>query len=282
VLDALSTTLDAHDHSLLLLPGLHGGPRAERLLRVSADVAIAYGLPDDMPAVAAAQQRGLPLVVIDSPVIEGGPRVEVDDGAGAAAAARHLLDLGHRAIGILSFELRPDGRSGPVTQERVAAASYRTTRERLSGFIGELAASAETATSPIWESPGNHSDLGRDGARWLLTHDPRPTALLCTSDELALGALMAARDLGLSVPADLSVVGFDDVPTAKLADPPLTTVRQPLAIKGRQAAELALGLLAGHEEPGTVRLPTELVVRGSTAPTARPIADGPTSIRTAE
>jgi DNA-binding LacI/PurR family transcriptional regulator len=101
----------------------------------------------------------------------------------------------------------------------------------------------------------------------LLDQVPRPTALLAMSDQLALGALDAARARGLDVPGDLSVVGFDDIPAAARAAPGLTTVRQPLVEKGQQAGALLVAAVQGREQdqPVTVTLPTELIVRGSTA-----------------
>jgi DNA-binding LacI/PurR family transcriptional regulator len=94
----------------------------------------------------------------------------------------------------------------------------------------------------------------------------RPTALLATSDELALGAVEAAYELGLAVPGDLSVAGFDDVPAARRADPPLTTVHQDHAEKGRLAAEVLLADLRGEATPRGRRVGHQLVVRGSTGP----------------
>ena len=94
----------------------------------------------------------------------------------------------------------------------------------------------------------------------------RPTAVLCMSDELALGAIRAANELGLAVPAEVSIVGFDDTPPASWSDPPLTTVRQDLVAKGRQAGELALRMLNGARPGEPVTIDVELQVRGSTAP----------------
>jgi DNA-binding LacI/PurR family transcriptional regulator len=251
---------------LVLLPGVEGGPRPERLAQTSADVAVAYGLPDGVPSLAAVRRRRLPLVVIDSPLVRGSSRVEVDDVGGATSAAEHLLDLGHREIGVLMFQLSPDGTEGEITEDRRAAARYRTTRNRLDGYLAALAAAGlDPARGPLWECPGSRQELGRTGAARLLSLRPRPTALLCASDELALGALQAARDQGLRVPADVSVVGFDDTPSAQSADPPLTTVQQPLEAKGHAAGEFALALLAGRTPRRVKTLATTLVVRGSTA-----------------
>ncbi|MGQ0837938.1 LacI family DNA-binding transcriptional regulator [Actinokineospora sp.] len=263
VLDSLSSTMDSGERALLLMPGVEAGPRPESVARAHADIAVAYSLPDDAPALAEVRRRSLPLVVIDQPVVPDSARVEVADEAGATLAARHLTALGHRRVAILAFALGTDGKRGPVTPQRLRAARFRVTRDRVSGYLAGLGVRADQV--PIWEAPGCLRDHGREGARWLLTRDPRPTALLCMSDELALGAVRAADDLGLRVPADLSVVGFDDTPAAQWADPPLTTVRQDLAEKGRIAGELALRLLDGARPGPVSTLAVTLTERASTA-----------------
>ncbi|QFZ17164.1 LacI family DNA-binding transcriptional regulator [Saccharothrix syringae] len=260
VLDGLASTVDGHDHCLVLMPGRdRGGPRPETVARAQADVVVAYSLPDDAPALAAARARGLPMVVIDQPVLPDTARVEVDDLGGARMAATALRELGHRRFGVVTFALHPDGHSGPVSAERLESAPFRVTRDRLRGYLAVVGA------QPVWECARSSRELGRAGARELLSASPRPTALLCASDELAFGALQAVRDLGLRVPADVSVIGFDDVPAAEHADPPLTTVRQPLTEKGRRAGELALRLLDGGRPGEPTRLPVSLVLRDSTA-----------------
>ncbi|HVK23145.1 MAG TPA: LacI family DNA-binding transcriptional regulator [Actinokineospora sp.] len=259
VLDNLTSTLD-RERALLLLPGTGAGPDPDSVARAQADIAVAYSLPDDSPALAQVSARSLPLVVIDQPALPATARVDIADEDGGALAARHLRELGHERVAVLSFALDTDGRRGPVSPARWKAARFRVTRDRIRGYHSELGADL-----PIWEAPCSARDHGREGAHWLLTRDPRPTALLCLSDELALGAVRAANDLGLRVPADVSIVGFDDTPAAQWADPPLTTVRQDLAEKGRIAAELALRLLSGAR-PGPARtLPVTLIKRSSTA-----------------
>jgi DNA-binding LacI/PurR family transcriptional regulator len=262
VLDGLASTVDGHDHCLVLMPGRDkGGPRPETVARVQADVVVAYSLPDDAPALTAVRARGLPMVVIDQPVLPDTARVEVDDFGGARLAASALWGSGHRRFGVLTFALHADGHNGPVSAVRLASTSFRVTRDRLHGYLDVTG-----ADTPVWECAGSSRELGRTGARALLSASPRPTALLCASDELAFGALQAVRDLGLRVPADVSVIGFDDVPAAEHADPPLTTVRQPLADKGRHAGELALRLLDGGRPGEPTRLAVSLVSRDSTAP----------------
>ncbi|GGP43299.1 LacI family DNA-binding transcriptional regulator [Saccharothrix coeruleofusca] len=266
VLDGLASTVDGHDHCLVLMPGGadRGGPRPQTVARAQADVVVAYSLPDDAPALAAVRARGLPMVVIDQPVLPDTARVEVDDAGGARLAAAHLLELGHRRFAVVTFSLRPDGGNGPASPARLAEATFRVSRDRLTGYLSELRA-AGVVDVPVWECSGSRRELSRSAGRTLLTGDDRPTAVLCASDELAFGVLQAARDLGLAVPEDVSVVGFDDVPAAEHAEPPLTTVRQPLVDKGRHAGELALRLLDGGRPGPPTRLAVTLVERASTA-----------------
>ncbi|GAB3581688.1 substrate-binding domain-containing protein [Amycolatopsis endophytica] len=265
-LDALASRVDPEGHALLLLPGGDdGGPRADRVLAAQADLAVAYSLADNAPALRAVRQRGLPLVVIDQPVVPGSARVSTDDRGGATAAARHLLELGHRRFAILSAQCLSEPRGGPLTTAEAAASRFRDNRERLAGYLATLAAWDIAPDSvPIWEVSGLSREAAAPGAARLL--DREPTALLCMSDELALAAMAVARQRGLRVPEDLSIVGFDDTPPAAWSDPPLTTVRQDLVRKGQLAGELALLLLAGQRAPKATTLDVELVVRGSTGP----------------
>ncbi len=268
-LDALTTVVDPEGHALLLLPGdgESGGPRAERILTAQADIAVAYSLADGAPALSAVRDRGLPLVVIDQPHVRGVARIGVEDRAGAAAAARHLLDLGHRRIGIFSAQCLSAPRGGELSAAEAGNSRFHDTRERLTGYLETLGgAGVPLSEVPIWEASGFSVEGALPSAFGLLDRQPRPTALLCMSDQLALAAISAARQLGLSVPGDLSVVGFDDAPPARWSEPPLTTVRQDLSAKGRIAGELALGLLRGDKAPAPAQVPTELIVRESTAP----------------
>ncbi len=267
-LDALAATVDPEGHALLLLPGGDdGGPRADRVLAAQADLAVAYSLADGAPALRAVRDRGLPLVVIDQPVVPGSARVSTDDRGGAVASARHLLELGHRRIGILSAQCLSAPRGGPLSAAEGLGSRFRDNRDRLAGYLDTLAeAGIDADDVPIWETSGLSIEDAMPGARGLLDRDPRPTALLCMSDQLALAAVAVARELRLDVPGDVSVVGFDDTPAARWADPALTTVRQDLEGKGRTAGELALRLLAGRRPPRAVTLGVELVVRASTGP----------------
>ena len=260
-LDALARVVDPHGHALLLLPGgADGGPPAERVLAAQADIAVAYSLADGAPALDSVRARGLPLVVVDQPLLPGVARIGCQDRLGAALAARHLVSLGHRRFGIFAASSRITPGGGPVPVASTAV--FHDTRERLAGYLGEL----ERASVVVQEAGGLSAESAMAGAFALLGRTPRPTALLCMSDQLALAALAVAGQLGIGVPGELSVVGFDDSPPASWSSPPLTTIRQDLAAKGRIAGELVLRLLAGASVPSPSEVPVSLVVRGSTGP----------------
>ena len=254
-LDALAKTVEPTGNALLLLPGREAqeGPPASRVLAAQADIAVAYSLADGTPALEAVRARGLPLVVIDQPPLPDTARVGCDDRGGAALAARHLVERGHRRFGILA---------APRVSGRTSA--FHGTRERLAGYLDTLSAAGITDIS-VAEAPWLSASTARAAATELLTASARPTALLCMSDQLAFAAIAAAHRLGLRVPADVSIVGFDDTPQAAWSEPPLTTVRQDLAGKGRVAGELVMALLADPAAvPPPVQLPVSLAVREST------------------
>ena len=263
-LRGLAVEAEASGISLALLPApLSGGPRAaEAVRRAVIDACFVYALPEGHPSVAAALERRIPLVIADTPHVPGVPFVSIDDRGGARAAAQHLLDLGHRRLAVASLRIREDDRTGLVDGARRRDASYRVTRERLAGYADAIAAAGlEWDDVPVYEGP-NSRQLGRDAVTALLALDTPPTALLGMSDEIALGAVFGARDAGLDVPGQLSVVGFDDAPAATSRE--LTTVRQPLVDKGRTVGRMLLEAIDGGT-PADVVLPTELVVRRSTA-----------------
>jgi DNA-binding LacI/PurR family transcriptional regulator len=247
--------------SLSLLPAPLSGGDAESVMRALVDACFVYALPEDHPSLAAALERRLPMVICDTPHVPGVPLVSVDDRGGARAAAQHLLDLGHRRIAVVTLRIREDGHRGTVDAARRATARYRVTGLRLAGYADAIArAGLDWAAVPVYEGP-NARELGAEAAAALLALEPRPTALLGMSDELALGAIDGARAAGLELPRELSVVGFDDAPPASSRG--LTTVRQPLLEKGRSAGRMLLEAIEGGTPPD-VELPTELVVRGST------------------
>jgi LacI family transcriptional regulator len=192
-----------------------------------------------------------PLVLVDILGVTGRPVVATDNVGGIRAMVRHLVDLGHRAIGFAGHAANP---------------SYG---ERRLSFNGQMLEAGLTVRSE-WQYDGSShiEDVAR-GSRAVLARRHRPTAVVCCSDWVAMGVVQAARELGLDVPRDVSVSGFDDVDAAALITPPLTTVQAPMYALGAQAVRLLLGDMLGREGGAPwgyeVRLRTNLVVRGTTA-----------------
>jgi DNA-binding LacI/PurR family transcriptional regulator len=275
-LKGLAAVTEAAGLGLLLVPGTVGsspGERASAAGEAAVDGFVVYSMADDDPLVGAALRRRLPAVTVDQPIRESVPFVGIDDEAAARVAAEHLVSLGHERYGVVSFGLGDDGHTGIADAARQRSATYRVTRSRLEGYAAALSgAGLSWDDVPVYECPGSTTALGRSAAHALLASDPRPTAVLATSDQLALGAIEAARQRGLSVPDDVSVAGFDDVPPAATATPALTTVRQDHAEKGLLAGRLLVARLRGEEATAPDLLPTRLMVRGSTgrAPKGRP------------
>ncbi|MEW9528746.1 LacI family DNA-binding transcriptional regulator [Microbispora sp. NPDC049125] len=191
-----------------------------------------------------------PVVVIDPVRDSTAPSVTADNLAGAIQVVEHLLGLGHRRIGFIA------GRSS------LAAAWSREE--------GYRTALAETGV-PVDPTLIGRGDFNPESAiplaRALLERPDRPTAIFAASDGMALKVLEVAKGLGLDVPGDLSVAGFDNIPESALAEPALTTVDQSMYRLGHEAARMLKSLVTGEwEGPRQIVLPTRLVVRGSTAP----------------
>jgi LacI family transcriptional regulator/LacI family repressor for deo operon, udp, cdd, tsx, nupC, and nupG len=167
-------------------------------------------------------------------------------------AARHLLDLGHTAIAFIG-----DAVADPF--------GFTSSRDRERGLTDELA-TAGWSVPPKWIGHGAHGRYeARDLAHRMLADDAPPTAIFTASDTQALGVIAAARELGLHVPDDLSVIGYDDIEAADYVG--LTTVRQQLLESGRRGAEILLSEIESRsDQPPIARLNPELMVRATTAP----------------
>jgi DNA-binding LacI/PurR family transcriptional regulator len=240
----------------LVIHNVESPERRERYLRElpspnRTDGVLLVSLPPTSDNLRRLAGGPVPLVVIDAhgPGIEGIPVVYGDDVAGGALAARYLLALGHRAIGFVadSFE-NPYG--------------FTSSRDRFTGFTEVLRAAGVEVEAAL----GAHgSRSARDLALRLLTGRRPPTAIFAASDTQALGVLSAARDVGLSVPGDLTVVGYDDIAIAEPIG--LTTIRQHLTESGRIGAELLLAEIEQRSAvPPVVSLEPDLVVRATSAP----------------
>ncbi|MFD7658217.1 LacI family DNA-binding transcriptional regulator [Actinosynnema sp. NPDC059797] len=207
--------------------------------------------------------RGIPFVVFD-PTVElpdDVPFVGATNWTGGRSATRHLTGLGHRRIAMIT---------GPD--------HLLCFRARLDGYRAALEAAGLAVDPALVARAEPTREAGHLAARGLLGLPDRPTAIFAGNDLQALGVYQAAREAGLRVPDDLSVVGFDDLPVAALVDPPLTTVHQPLVEMAVAATELALALGRGETPPQVgLELATTLTVRRSTAPPAGASGQRPAS-----
>lgn len=183
----------------------------------------------------------------------GLPRVSIDNYAAAREAMAHLIFLGHERIGLVS-----------------SRNLYISTELRLAGYRDALKDAGLTPSDGyVRLGDADYSfKSGFDSAKSLLSLSNRPTALLCVSDMLALGAIASAKELGLRVPEDLSVVGFDDVEHTTMFHPHVTTVAQPCLTIGEKAMELLEGAIGRAASKREAILPHRLIVRESTAPPA--------------
>ncbi len=190
-----------------------------------------------------------PVVAVDPHTGPSGlPTVDSDNLCGARLAVEHLLSLGHRRIALLT------GRT-----------DLQSARLRERGFREAMAA-AGVPVDPALVLPGDYDPvLSAAATRRLLELESPPSAIFAANDVSAIATVEVAESLGLSVPRDLSVVGFDNIPESALNSPPLTTVNQPIKVMGRQAIDMLVRLMRGEEIDKThVTLDTHLVVRGST------------------
>jgi DNA-binding LacI/PurR family transcriptional regulator len=267
ILGGLSRVCGAHDLNLLLVPlgPSASGVRSAALASAGVDGFVVYSVPEQAPGLDLVLQRGLPTVIIDSPQnIPTAAFVGLDDRGATKALAEHLLQLGHRRIGIIASRLGTSRYNGTAGPERWREAPYVIIANRIRGIHDALAGFPGEA--PIEERFDNTIESGTQALHDLLDRHPDLTAVCCLTDVLALGALTAASQRGLAVPDDLTITGWDDLPEARRVG--LTTIGQPLAGKGQTAGEL---LLAGESTatPRRVILPTSVEIRRTSAPPPR-------------
>ncbi|HVL53263.1 MAG TPA: LacI family DNA-binding transcriptional regulator [Vitreimonas sp.] len=198
------------------------------------------------------RERGVPVVVLDRRV--SAPRVDVvrgDSEGGAYELVKHLLGLGHRRIAVLA-----------------GARTVSTSVDRVAGYRRALAAAGLELDADLIRYGGYHEAEGYEMARQVLALDQPPTAIFAAQNFIAAGTLVAAREAGVRVPDDLSLVAFDDLPTTWLTDPFLTVAAQPAYELGERAAELLFQRLDGHgDRPArSIVLPIDVIVRRSSTP----------------
>jgi LacI family transcriptional regulator len=251
ILSGVAEATHGRGYSLVITPAPRDGMRPVDLGRLLAhggvDGALVVGVLE-ADWLFALGERGLPIVLVDT-YLEGSavPAVVADYRDGAQQAIAHLLRLGHRRVALLG-----------------AAVAYPFGRETHDGYADALGAAAVGYDARLVRRCPISVDAATAATASLLAAPDPPTALFAVTDAMAIGALRAARERGLRVPADLAVVGMDDIELAAYTDPPLTTVRVAKETMGRLAAERLIGLIE-HErgEPGVVSVPGALIVRAS-------------------
>jgi DNA-binding LacI/PurR family transcriptional regulator len=247
VIQGVSQQLELADKQLvLMLAGSEAShARIERSVAAHhVDGVMLASLHGADPLPAALTRIGIPVVCNERSLGPTSPPcVGVDNVGGAAAAVRHLLDIGRTRIATIA---------GP--QDMIGGI------DRLTGYRDALRDSARRSIVAVGDFT---LGSGATAMRQLLEDDPRLDAVFVASDLMADGALQALRKAGRRVPDDVAVIGFDDIALAQYTDPPLTTIRQPILEIGRQMARQLLRLVRGEEIEQTMTLPTELVVRQS-------------------
>jgi alanine racemase len=256
----IARVCDEQGLSLMLVPVV------ERVVTsATADGFVVVGLEPDDPILAILGQRHLPMVTVDSELVDGISSVNVDDVGGASKAMQYAIDCGHRRMRVVAFESGKEGQWHDYTG---------TLRWRLKGYLEASARVGLSLDGPDLGILECENSLEGGGAAfrqfWQEPVASRPTAVLAMSDMIAIGIIQAARDIGLEIPRDLSVIGYDDIPEAQRIVPPLTTVRQPIVEKAELAAELLVRTLAGQTDPQNQLLPTEFVMRETAAPPPSP------------
>lgn len=257
-LEGLTLACEDAAQGLLLVPANPERENVAAVHRAGVDGFVVYSVPDDDPHLAAVLQRPVPTVICDQPDVDGVDWVGVDDRAGMRGLAKHLIELGHRRIGVVCMRLGRDRNDDFVSPQRQQAAHFFVQRARLGGLAESFTeAGVSWADVPVVERFDHTVESGQAAAAQVLDRDPSITALICTSDTLAIGALNEAQRRGLRVPHDLTVTGFDGVPDSERVG--LTTVRQPFREKGRAAGQLLLNT-ADHGRRRRITLDTELVI----------------------
>lgn len=224
----------------------------DQLLRDMTDGALLLMSQDPPEELRALLHSGYPVVVIDptTPLDDSVPAVGSTNWAGGRVATEYLISLGHTHVGVIT---------GPP--------SIRVSADRLAGYQAALLSAGLPLLPKLVHEADWTSEGGYRAAQRVLAVPGRPTAIFAFNDAMAVGAIRAARDQGIDVPRDLSVVGFDDIDLASLTMPALTTVRQPLHGLGRVSVDMLYRLLHGQPlDAMRMELATNLVVRESTGP----------------
>jgi DNA-binding LacI/PurR family transcriptional regulator len=263
-LTGLSEVVEEHGVSIVLMPlarpvadSSQAGVSESDVTAVrhaNIDALTILSLPADHPAAMLARARGIRVVTTSASKDPESSWVAMDDYGAGVLVGEHLAGLGHEDLAVLVETNQPAGSPG----RRLDAAALR-----FLDYAARVAGLRKSMPGQVMIVSGGHNsiDSGTTATTWLLDHDQLPTAIVGLSDVLALGALRALANRGLSTPADVSVCGFDDIPAAEAAG--LTTVHQPIRDKGQHVGRL---LIDPESRPRQVLLPISLVPRATTGP----------------
>ena len=256
-LQGLAEVFERHEYSLLLMPSREHLTQP-RGFESFVDGFVIYGPPQRDKIDQLTSQRK-PIITVDF-VIDGRPSVNIDNYEGARRCAEYALRSGAQTVSILGLRLIDANRICRIQEGELFDQRTTITIQRLNGFL-DAAAKADIGipAERIWQIPDNTHELGLAAARQALTTSPRPEVLLCMSDRIALAAIQAARGLGLKIPDDVRITGFDDIPESSTQFPSLTTVHQQSLVKGRTAAKM----FVGDSQEQSVIVSTQLMIRES-------------------
>jgi len=257
VIEGLSQATRKRDQRLLV-ESFDEGDRARTILELTRarhiDGLVMWGPRHGDPVIAALARDGFPLVMIGSVEVEGPCSIDIDNRAAAKSIVTHLLELGHRRIACITN----------------APTSYLSASDRVAGWREALGERGVKPDPGLVREGDFTAESGREAMESILDGRRLPTAVFAASDTVAFGAMKALHERGLRIPEDVSVAGFDDIPLAAFATPPLTTVRIPGIEEGIRAGEILMDLLDGRVRPGySETIEARLVVRASTARPAR-------------
>jgi DNA-binding LacI/PurR family transcriptional regulator len=258
VIEGLSQATRNRDQRMLV-ESFDERDRAAKILQLTRarriDGLVMWGPRHRDPVIAALARDGFPLVMIGSVEADGLCSIDIDNRAAAKTAVEHLLGLGHRRIACITN----------------APTSYLSSADRIAGWRDALHEHGVKPDARLVRQGNFTAESGLEAMRSILGACRRPpTAVFAASDTVAFGAMKAIHERGLRIPDDLSVAGFDDIPLAAYATPPLTTVGFPGIQEGIRAGEILMDLLDGRVRPGYHEtIGTRLVIRQSTAKPAR-------------
>ncbi|MEN6500424.1 MAG: LacI family DNA-binding transcriptional regulator [Rectinema sp.] len=256
VISGIGEECEQKEFSLAILP-LVRGKIVEAARKSYVDGLLTIGVGPDHEVISLLKKNHIPFVTIDGEESSSTINIGIDHRSAAKDIMRHVLEQGFRQIAILSLE--------PDTKPRESGHFSIVVQRRLEGFQQALEEYGLALDNPkVYVQPCKGSiDAGYESSLSLLLGDTRPTAIVAMSDIVAIGALLAAKELGLQVPKDVAVAGFDDIPECIISTPRLTTIHQPAREKGIEAARMVMHMLDGANG-SHIRLPYRLIEREST------------------